>query len=128
MNNLRNMLILSSALTIMSFTVNAQAFENVKTAIKMGSGKGLANYFDNNIEITVDGKTANYSRAQGEFVVKDFFKKNPATGFKIIHNGTSGEGGLKYAIGTYSSSSGGSFRVLIRMKQSKVYNLSFTKE
>ena len=125
MNNLRNILILSLTFVIMTFTANAQAFENVKTAIKMGSGKGLSNYFDSNIEITVDGKTANYSKAQGEFVVKDFFKKNPPKSFKIIHNGTS-EGGLKYAIGTYLSDN--SYRVLIRMKQNKVYNLSFTKE
>ena len=109
----------------MSFTANAQAFENVKTAIKIGSGKELSTYFENNIEITVDGKTSNYSKAQAEFIVKDFFKKNPSKGFKIIHNGKS-EGGLKYSIGTYTSSS--SYRVLIRMKGDKVYNLSFTKE
>ena len=125
MKNFKNILIVSIAILTMSFTANAQAFENVKTAIKIGSSKELSVYFDNNIEITVEGKTSNYSKAQGEFVVKDFFKKNPAKGFTIIHNGTS-EGGLKYAIGTYKS--GSSYRVLIRMKGDKVYNLSFTKD
>lgn len=125
MKNLKNILALSFTLILLSITAHAQTFENIKTAIKIGSGKELSNYFDNSVEITVNGKTANYSKAQGEFVVKDFFKKNPPKGFTIIHNGTS-EGGLKYAIGTYQSSA--SFRVLIRMKQNKVYNLSFTRQ
>jgi len=125
MKNLLNTYLVSFAFIILSFNTHAQAFENVKTAIKIGSSKELSNYFDSNIELTIEGKTSNYSKAQGEFVVKDFFKKNPAKGFTVIHNGTS-EGGLKYFIGTYSSTN--SYRVLIRMKGDKVYNLSFTKE
>ena len=125
MKNFKHILILVLAFMAMSLAANAQAFENVKTAIKIGSSKELSTYFDSSIEITVDSKTSNYSKAQGEFVIKDFFKKNPANGFTVIHNGTS-EGGLKYAIGTFKSNS--SYRVLIRMKENKVYNLSFTKE
>ena len=130
MKKIHNILILSLTFMMISSSASAQAFDNVKTAIKIGSSKELSAFFDNNIEITVDGKTSNYSKAQGEFVVKDFFKTNPPIDFKIIHNGKS-EGGLQYAIGTYTSSTfltSSTYRVLIRLKGEKVYNLSFTKE
>ena len=111
-------------LTIQS--TNAQSFDKVKDAITISSAKEVANFFDNNIEITIEGKTSNYSKTQGEFVLKDFFKKNPASSFKIIHNGNS-QGGLIYAIGKYSSN-GKSYRTLVRMRDNKLYNISFTLE
>lgn len=126
MKILKNIIIIGLAIIAMSFNAKSQSFEKVKTAISIASAKEVATYFDSNVEITIDGKTANYSKIQGEFVLKDFFKKNPVSGFNIIHNGNS-QGGLIYAIGKYSSS-GKSYRALIRMRNEKLYNLSFTLE
>jgi len=123
MKNLIKILIVSLLFTS---TVNAQDFEKVKNAISISSAKEISRFFDNNVEITIDGKTSNYSKTQAEFVIKDFFKSNPATKFEIIHKGNS-QGGLIYAIGKYSAN-GKSYRTLVRMRDNKLYNLSFTLE
>lgn len=107
-------------------TVNAQDFEKVKSAISISSAKEVAVFFDKNVEITIDGKTSNYSKTQAEFVIKDFFKSNPVTKFDVIHKGNS-QGGLIYAIGKYSTN-GKTYRTLVRMRDNKLYNLSFTLE
>lgn len=106
--------------------VNGQDFDKVKSAISISSAKEVATFFDNNVEITIDGKTSNYSKTQAEYVIKDFFKTNPASKFDIIHKGNS-QGGLIYAIGKYSTN-GKSYRTLVRMRDNKLYNLSFTLE
>lgn len=105
---------------------SAQTFNHVKDAISIASAKEVAKSFDNNVEITIEGKTSNYSKTQAEFVLKDFFKDNPVSTFKIIHNGNS-QGGLIYVIGKYTSN-GRSYRTLVRMRDNKLYNLSFTLE
>ena len=121
------------SITIYSFTACAQndaLFKNVRSALKAGSSKELAKYFNETIELNVNGEAANYSSVHAEIYLKDFFKKYPPVDFEYAHQGSSSEG-LKYAIGNYSYS-GGSFRVLIRTKSFngtyKIYIVDFLKE
>lgn len=120
---------------ILTFTQTAsraqsEVINNVKYAMKTGSSKELAKFLNERVDLNIDWEQKNYSRAQAEFVLKDFFQKNPPEDFQYIHQGASKEG-LKYAIGKYSYSNG-SFRILIRLKQIKgsylVYAMDFTKE
>ena len=108
----------------------SEVINNVKIALKSSSAKELARYFSQNIEINLDGEINTYSKAQAEFVLKDFFKKYPSSDFQFIHQGAS-KGGLKYAIGKYSHKNG-SFRVWMRIKQFNekylVYEMNFIKE
>lgn len=113
-------------INVLALEIQAQNFPKVKAAIEIASAKEVAVHFENNVEMSLDGKNTHYSRSQAEFVLRDFFKDNPVQSFSIIHKGNS-EGGLTYAIGKYESN-GTSFRVLIRMRNSKIYNLSFTRE
>lgn len=103
---------------------------NVKTAMKAGSSKELTKYFNDVVEMVIDGDPADYSKTQAEFVLKDFFKKYPPADFQYIHQGASKEG-IRYAIGKYTYD-GGSFRVLLRAKEIKanyrVYSIDFTKD
>ena len=92
----------------------SEIISNAKAALKTGSSKELAKYFNKMVELNIDGEKANYSKTQAEFVLRDFFKKFPATDFQYIHQGASREG-LKYAIGKYSSPNG-SFRVYMLVK------------
>lgn len=105
-------------------------FKNVRSALKAGSSKEFAKYFNETIELNVNGEAANYSNVHAEIYLKDFFKKYPPVDFEYAHQGSSSEG-LKYAIGNYSFS-GGSFRVLIRSKSFKgtykIYIVDFLKE
>tara|TARA_B100001245_G_C22826061_1_gene397393 strand:+ start:664 stop:1050 length:387 start_codon:yes stop_codon:yes gene_type:complete len=103
---------------------------NISTAMKAGSSKELIKYCNSNLEIKMDGQTSNYSIAQAEVVLKDFFLKNPPKGFTYIHQGTSPEG-MKYTIGSYTID-GGKYRVVMLIKKVKedfkIDTINFTKE
>ncbi|MBX2968906.1 MAG: DUF4783 domain-containing protein [Cyclobacteriaceae bacterium] len=100
----------------------------VKESIKAGSAKELAKHLNTSVDVTIDGKPETYSRAQAEFVLRDFFKANPPSEFNIIHQGQS-KGGQPFAIGQYKSGSN-AFRVWMKIKvsgnQSLVQEISFT--
>ena len=87
-------------------------------------------FLNSNLEIKMDGQTSNYSIAQAEVVLKDFFLKNPPKGFTYIHQGTSPEG-MKYTIGSYTID-GGKYRVVMLIKKVKedfkIDTINFTKE
>lgn len=103
---------------------------NISTAMKAGSAKELIKYCNNNLEIKLDGKSSNYSKAQAEVVLKDFFLNNPPKGFSYIHQGSSPEG-LKYTIGTYQVD-GGSYRVVMVIKKVnndfRIDTINFSRE
>jgi hypothetical protein len=109
----------------------ADVIKNVRTAMKAGSSKELVKYMNNTVELTFDGEKSSYSKTQAEFVLKDFFKRNPPRDFQYIHQGASKEKGLKYVIGKYTCDSG-SYRVYMLFKQFKgVYMvdlIDFSKE
>jgi hypothetical protein len=101
-----------------------------KDAIKAGSSKELAAYLNSSIDITINGDMGNYSRTQGEYILRDFFKDNPPSSFTIVHQGAS-KGGLPYAIGQYLSKEK-TFRVWMRIKNSGndylIHEISFIEE
>ena len=90
----------------------------VKEALKTGSSRELSRCLNKTVEINFDGKMSNYSKTQAEFVLKDFFQKNPVDGFEYVHQGSSPEG-FKYAIGKYSVDADISYQVWILFKPSK---------
>ena len=92
-----------------------EVINNVRDALKTGSSKELSKYFNNTVEISINGEKASYSRNQAEFILKDFFTKYPPQGFRYVHQGSSKEG-LKYTIGTYTHDRG-EFRVVMLIKQ-----------
>lgn len=115
-----------------SFKADAQddIINNGKQAIRTGNSKDLSKYFNDLVDLGFDGEKASYSKTQAEFVLRDFFKKYPPMDFQYVHKGSSKEG-LTYTIGNYFYN-GGSFRVLIYIKQFKgnflIDYLDFSKE
>ena len=103
----------------------------VKETIKAGSAKELSNYLNQTIDVTIDNTVKTYSKAQAEFVFRDFFKQHPATEFTIIHQGSSKGGLLPYAIGEYKSGTD-NYRVFMKIKTVNslqlVHELSFVKQ
>ena len=112
------------------FAQGSSVVEQVKESIKAGSAKELAKYLNTSVDVTIDGKPDTYSKAQAEFVLRDFFKANPPSEFNIIHQGQS-KGGQPYAIGQYTSGAN-TFRVWMKIKvvgnQSLVQEISFDKK
>ncbi len=113
-----------------AFSQEDALFKNVRSALKVGSSRELAKYFNETIELNINGESANYSSIHAEIYLKDFFKKYEPVEFEYAHQGSS-SAGQKFAIGSYSYS-GGSFRVLIRSKPFngvyKIYIVDFIKE
>lgn len=102
----------------------------VKETIEAGSAKELAQYLNQTIDLTIDGKLETFSKAQAEFVLRDFFKEHPPVEFNVIHQGAS-KGGQPFAIGQYKTGNT-NYRVFMKIKntgtQELVHEISFVKE
>jgi len=107
-----------------------EVVDQIKEAIKAGSAKELSKHLNQTIDVTIDGKLQNYSKAQAEFVLRDFFKAHPPSDFNIIHQGSS-KGGQPFAIGEYISGSD-KYRVWMKIKTANkdqlIQEISFVKQ
>ena len=124
-------LVLLTLLSLASSNPEQDAvLNNISTAMGAGSSKELIKFCGQNVEIKIDGKSANYSIAQAEVILKSFFLNNPVKGFSYIHQGSSPEG-LKYTIGSLDVD-GGSFRVVMVIKKQpsgfKIDQINFSRE
>jgi hypothetical protein len=130
--NIKTGIVVLVALVLFSFSGKAQTeiFNPVRDAIKTGNAKEVVKYFNQSVDINLEGTVNTHSKAQAEFVLRDFFKKHPITEFKIVHTGSS-KGGLQFAIGKYISL-GESFNVLMRVREVGdsylVHEISFTSD
>ncbi len=111
-------------------TASSDVLATIRTALKNGSAREVAQLFGPAVDLGVDGTKQSYSQTQAEFVVRDFFAKNPPTSFEFVHQGAS-DAGTPYAIGRYGTKAA-SYRVFIKLKNQKtgllIDNLDFTKE
>ena len=102
----------------------------IKETIKAGSAKELSGFLNQTVDVTIDGNVQSYSKAQAEFVFRDFFKQHPPSEFSIIHQGSS-KGGQPFAIGQYKSDAE-TYRVFMKIKTINntqlVHEISFVKE
>lgn len=105
--------IIATVFALSSFITPA-SINDVVNAIKSGNAASVSKYFDNTVEITINGKSTNYSKAQGEVVLRDFFANNAVKSFSVLHQGESG--GAEFCIGTLSTSNG-SYRTTLNLKQ-----------
>jgi hypothetical protein len=108
----------------------SEVISQVKETIKAGSAKELSRYLFQTVDVTIEGKVQSYSKAQAEFVFRDFFRQHPPAEFNIIHQGSS-KGGQPFAIGQYKSSDE-TYRVFMKIKsvnnQQLLHEISFSKE
>jgi hypothetical protein len=113
-----------------AFSQSSSVIDQVNDAFKAGSAKELAKYLHQTVDVTIEGKLGNYSKAQAEFVLRDFFKAHPPSEFTIIHQGSS-KGGQPFAIGKYVSGSE-TYRVWMKIKavdkQQAIQEISLVKE
>ena len=129
---LKNTLLTLTILFILG-SVQAQdgsIINDVGTALRTGSSKELAKFFNDVIELKIDGEKENYSRTQAEVIVRNFFTKYPPENFTKIHNGSSPDG-LQYVLGKYFHKEG-THRVYMLIKKTegsfKIDTLDLTKE
>jgi hypothetical protein len=107
-----------------------EVISQVKETIKAGSAKELSRFLNQTVDVTIADKVNSYSKAQAEFVFRDFFRSNPPSEFNIIHQGSS-RGGQPFAIGQYKTGTD-TYRVFMKIKtvgkEQLVHEISFVKE
>ncbi len=96
--------ILSLAFVAFSVFSWLGSIDEVIAALRAGNAAEVSKYLDDNVELTVPDKSDNYSKAQAQLIIKDFFSINVVKGFELKHKGDSRDG--HYAIGTLQTSSG----------------------
>jgi len=128
--NLKTVLVCCFALVGANLMAQDELFNPMKDALKTGNAKEVAKFFNASVDMNVEGNVDTYSKAQAEFVLKDFFKKHPPTEFNVVHTGAS-KGGQQYAIGRYVSN-GENYNVMLRVKEvdkvNLIHEINFVKE
>ena len=113
-----------------SLAQGSSVIDEVRESIKSGSAKELSKYLDQTVGVTIEAKVDNYSKAQAEFVLRDFFKAHPPNEFNILHQGSS-KGGQPFAIGEYKSGAE-KYRVWMKIKtvgkEQLIQEISFVTE
>lgn len=106
---------LAFSLFLVSFASYFYSIDDVVAAMRSGDASQLSRYFDNRIDISLPGKSDNYSKSQGEMILKDFFTSNKVKSFQIKHRGENKDGSL-FCVGTLQTSNG-NYRTKFFMKQ-----------
>jgi len=101
--NFRLTVLLLAGFMLSSFV--QKGLDPIAGYIGAGNAHGLATYFDEIVQLTIDGREGTYSKVQAERIMKDFFRQYPSKSFTIEHASEADEVIMQYAIGTYSSGS-----------------------
>lgn len=109
----RHLLFLLGLILGLSSFAQPKSIDDVIAAMKTGNASGIAKYFDAYIDITINDKSNNYSKSQGELVLKDFFSVNQVKGFEVKHKGNNDNG--DYCIGTLQTKNG-NYRTTVYMR------------
>ncbi len=113
MKTVATFLLATSVVLLSSFTLQNSGIDEVIAALRTGNSTELSKYFDDNVDLTLPDKSDNYSKAQAQLIVKDFFSNNGVKGFNLEHKGESPGG--HYCIGTLQTNAG-KFRTNVFMK------------
>jgi hypothetical protein len=108
----KSLLLLTVFLTTLT-SFGQGGIDEVIAAMKSGNAAGVTKYFDNYVDITMPDKSSNYSRSQGEVIIKDFFTSNGVKNFDVKHKGNNDNG--EYCIGTLQTKNG-SYRATVYMR------------
>jgi hypothetical protein len=87
-----------------SLTAARSGMDDVIRALRSGNAGELVKYVDDNIEISLPGKTDSYSRSQALVILQDFFNNNGVKNFEVKFKGENG--GSQYCVGTLQTRSG----------------------
>lgn len=101
--------------------VHSQATIEIPSKLEMGIKKGdaqvVARFFNENLEIAIEGDENIYSARQAEFVLQKFFRAHQPKSFYINHKG--GKKNTSYIIGTLNTVDG-NYKLILLLKKSDV--------
>ena len=99
-------------LTLVAFRPIA-GLDDVINSLRGGNAPELSRYIDENVEISLPGKSNTYSKAQALIILQDFFGNNGVRSFEVKHKGDNA--GNQFCVGTLVTKSG-NYRTSIFMK------------
>ncbi|THU41443.1 DUF4783 domain-containing protein [Niastella caeni] len=105
--------IVTVSLVLVSFAP-LYSIDDVVAAMRTGNATQLSKYFDGRVDLSLPGKSDNYSKSQAEMILKDFFANNTVKNFIVKHKGE--QNGSQFCIGLLQTKNG-NFRTKFFMKQ-----------
>lgn len=105
-----------------SFLLNSSIKVDIKNAFAKGNAKQLSVYMNDMLEFYFENTEGTLSRSQVEFILIDFFSKNPPKDFVVRQEGVTGDNS-EFVIATYTNTNGCKFRIYyVLKKQNKTKN------
>ena len=90
------------------------------SALKAGRATERSTYLNANVELVIDNKNDVFSKQQASGIISDFFRKNRAYGFQLLHKGNKDL--ASFAIGMLKTSNG-YFRVYVLTRKNEIQQL-----
>lgn len=103
--------------------VHAQSSEvpsGIISALDNGNASQLSAYLNDNVELVIGNQNDVFSKPQATGIIADFFRKNKASGFQLLHKGN--KDAASFAIGTLKTNTG-SFRVYVLTRKNEIQQL-----
>ena len=111
---MKKLLLLLPVFLIAISSFSQGGIDDVISALKNGNASGITKYFDSYVDISMpDNKNSNYSKSQGEVIIKDFFTNNGVRNFDLKFKGNGDNG--DYCIGTLQTKNG-NYRATVYMR------------
>lgn len=89
------------------------SIDNVISALKTGNATELGKFMDDHVDLSLPERSDNYSKAQAQLILKDFFTRNGVSGFTVKHKGENSGG--QFCIGELQTKAG-PYRTTVFMK------------
>ncbi len=88
----------------------------------------LSQFFDDQVELNLVGRSQMVSRTQAQYVMNNFFARNPHTAYTVLHRGYTGNGTF-YALAEYRSDRGAyEVNIFIKTSTQRVTELRFSRK
>lgn len=97
-------------LSTAAFGQTTAAMSGVQSGIRSGNANAVVRYAGARVDLTLQGNSSRYSKAQAEMILKDFFSRNAVKEFLIQQNGRAGNN--YFSIGELSTANG-KYRIYI---------------
>lgn len=124
-------------ITVLNLFFNSEpqqkdTFDTLSGYFKSSGSKEIATYFSPLIEMNILSDENEYSKAQAELILRDFFQKNKPVSVRVIHR-LSSNPNFRFAVLSYQTDSE-KFRVSVSMSREvdkfliKVIRIEYDKE
>ena len=82
---------------------SVEVSDDVITAIRQGNAPGVANYFNDKIDLKILDQEEMYSKGQAELILTDFFSKHKVKSFTPSHS-SANKNANQFVVGTLETS------------------------